>query len=185
MVTSTFDLSGRMRVTNPAYVTRWIAKVKARSVVNENGCWIWQGPVAPNGYGYCGYGGQNVKVHRRMLEVKLGRRFARLEYACHTCDVRRCVNPEHLWLGTSKQNSFDSVSKRRHQGQLKTHCPHGHEFNAENTGYKPDYNGNGIKSRFCKECVRIRLASPEYRRKMYDRQKRYREAKKKLGAIHV
>lgn len=35
-------------------------------------------------------------------------------HVCHTCDVRRCINPDHLWAGTHKLNQEDKVAKGRH-----------------------------------------------------------------------
>lgn len=65
----------------------------------------------------------------------------------HTCDVRNCVNPEHLFLGTYKDNAQDMVKKGRHWNQRKTHCKNGHPF----TGTR-DSRGR----RMCKECEQIR-----------------------------
>lgn len=52
---------------------------------------------------------------------------------CHTCDNPRCVNLDHLWLGTQRENSLDMVSKKRQAFMKKTHCKNGHPFTAENT----------------------------------------------------
>jgi len=32
-------------------------------------------------------------------------------FVCHTCDVKRCINPDHLWLGTNRDNIKDAISK--------------------------------------------------------------------------
>ena len=49
------------------------------------------------------------------------------------CDTQLCVNPEHLQLGTMKDNTHDMISKKRDKNSRKTHCKNGHEFNEENT----------------------------------------------------
>lgn len=50
----------------------------------------------------------------------------------HRCDVPYCVNPEHLFLGTDKENHRDKTAKGRHWQSLKTHCPKGHPYAGDN-----------------------------------------------------
>jgi len=67
---------------------------------------------------------------------------------CHTCDNRRCVRPDHLFLGSHQDNMRDMRAKGRAAGQ-STICPRGHERTPENTYIKPD----GRKR--CKPCGRL------------------------------
>ena len=69
----------------------------------------------------------------------------------HTCDVRACINPEHLWAGTQQENIIDAVKKKRQVHAAKTKCNNGHEYNDENTYY---YKNN----RQCRVCARERHA---------------------------
>src|SRR5882757_8744776 len=79
-------------------------RFKAAYVVDKNGCWIWTKSTYKTGYGMIHYKGKNVRAHRLALTL-----FKGLDptgfYACHTCDVRLCVNPDHLYLGDAQQNS--------------------------------------------------------------------------------
>jgi hypothetical protein len=51
----------------------------------------------------------------------------------HRCDNPICVNPNHLFLGTSADNAQDREAKGRGGNSKKTHCPKGHPYDAENT----------------------------------------------------
>lgn len=79
----------------------------------EGGCWIWKGPVRPNGYGYfCGRRDQKFSAHRRCYEYLVGKIPPGM-VLCHRCDNVRCVNPDHLFPGSQKQNIRDSIEKGR------------------------------------------------------------------------
>jgi hypothetical protein len=78
-----------------------------------NGCILWIGTVNSRGYGSINNGyGKMLYAHRVAWELANGPIPAGL-FACHRCDVRRCVNPEHLFLGTVSDNQADMVAKGR------------------------------------------------------------------------
>jgi hypothetical protein len=78
------------------------------------GCWLWTGTQGRKGYGIFHFTRrQRVYAHRYALERKLGRPLEHGKNACHTCDVRLCVNPEHLYEGTPKQNTRDAIVRGR------------------------------------------------------------------------
>lgn len=90
-------------------------RVAARATPHGD-CLVWQGSTA-GGYGYVTTGARpdrrKVGVHRVVLERKIGRSLGPGEYALHTCDVRTCVNPDHLYVGDHAQNMRDRHRRDR------------------------------------------------------------------------
>ena len=84
--------------------------------VDDNGCWLMKARESNWGYARVHWRENNVrkymKAHRYSYQVFIGEIPEGL-LVCHSCDVRNCVNPEHLWLGTSQDNVDDMVKKGR------------------------------------------------------------------------
>lgn len=96
----------------------------------EPGCWLWIGAVDSHGYGKIKHNKRELKAHRAVYELYRSQIPAHLD-ACHHCDTPACVNPDHIFIGTAKDNAQDAVKKGRYFRPQKAgmvRCAKGHEY---------------------------------------------------------
>lgn len=98
------------------------ARALRESEITEQGCWIWPKFVGEDGYGKFVWHGRARPAHRVSAACFLGFDIESDLHVCHACDVRACVNPAHLWVGTNDDNMRDRDLKGRvHYGE-QVHC---------------------------------------------------------------
>jgi hypothetical protein len=78
----------------------------------ETGCWNWTGAKTPDGYGNLKRGGKSIAAHRYAFEKLVG---PIPSGACilHSCDNPACCNPDHLRVGSQKENIHDAIERGR------------------------------------------------------------------------
>jgi len=81
-------------------------------IVSKDGCWLTDLCCCRNGYPKIGVGGKTQKASRVMFELFNGE-IPKGFYVCHKCDNPSCINPNHLFLGTQKDNMVDMAKKGR------------------------------------------------------------------------
>lgn len=131
-------------------------------VARGDGCWKYLGKIRPDGYGRFKVKRDYRMAHRVAWTIVNGDIPDGLN-VCHHCDVRDCVRPDHLFVGTQADNIHDMWAKGRaiadiskalaspkHNGK-KTHCPRGHEYTEDNTY---TWAGAPGASRQCRACTR-------------------------------
>ncbi len=81
--------------------------------LDDGECWPWLGYIDRGGYGRITVNRAARLAHRISWLVNKGEMPPSDLCVCHSCDVRHCVNPGHLWLGTYYDNNHDKIAKGR------------------------------------------------------------------------
>ena len=123
--------------------------------VRDKDCLIWTKGFQRSGkrgqalYPHATIKGKTRRLNRVVLELSKGIVLTKEQHALHTCDSTKCLNPEHLFVGTHKENMQDKILKSRDHNKIKTHCKHGHAFAGDNLIIRKD----GARS--CRTCMRV------------------------------
>ena len=102
-VTRTYDRNPRKKTPEELFFFK---------VDKTNTCWLWTGCITGKGYGAVTIHQKRKATHRWSWEYHRGEIPPGM-MVLHTCDVRHCCNPEHLFLGTAKDNTQDMLAKGR------------------------------------------------------------------------
>lgn len=98
----------RTKITQPVPLQQRFDKY----ALKRDGCWIWAGMRNALGYGVIRYSGKRSFAHRLSFELYKGQ-IPEGMYVCHKCDNPSCVNPDHLFIGSPKDNMDDMRAKGR------------------------------------------------------------------------
>jgi hypothetical protein len=98
-----------------AYLEEWSMPVPPAS------CRLWLKPISESGHGFAKNNGAHIYAHRLSWEVSVGPIPSGMS-VLHKCDVACCINPDHLFLGTQRENIADMVAKGRQSRGSRRWC---------------------------------------------------------------
>ncbi len=128
-------------------IDRILSKVK---IDKKTGCWNWTGYLTGKGYASIYWNKKQWTVTRLFYFIKNKSMPPKNMYMCHHCDNPRCINLEHIFVGTPSDNQFDAYKKGRkvapHAGIHKKFCIYGHEK-----------TGKTKNQPICRVCNKLRM----------------------------
>lgn len=118
----------------------------------ENGCIEWIGSKFTSGYGQLRFLGKIRRAHRVVAYLLFNTQLDdRTIEVMHTCDNKPCVNPDHLKVGTHKENMRDASVRKRWKTKPREFCKHGHPLSGDNLYLRHSIT-QGRDIRECKTC---------------------------------
>jgi hypothetical protein len=100
---------GKYHAKQPVGIRFWDKVFKSPE---PNGCWLWQGKLNSKGYGTTTAWAKTISTHRLSYILEHGS-IPEDMHVLHKCDVRNCVRPDHLFIGTNHDNVLDCLHKGR------------------------------------------------------------------------
>ena len=104
------------------FIKEDMVRFETRYTKQPDGCWDFTGGIIPDGYGNFPTKDGNIRAHRFSYMIYKGE-IEEGKVIMHTCDNRKCVNPEHLKQGTQQENVLDcSMKNRMNTSHGEAHC---------------------------------------------------------------
>jgi len=101
------------------------------NIMGDNDCWEWTACVSNStGYGAFKSHGKKTDAHRFVYEMLNGEINNSKLFVCHKCNNKKCVNPNHLYLGSPKDNVYDMIRNGNAFGNKKPRTRYGSETNS-------------------------------------------------------
>lgn len=114
-----WQINGHTGLNTGKGCTDPVERFKFLTKREQNGCLEWQGAIATNGYGQTKWNRVYFSAHKFSWTLHRGKVPDGM-LVLHKCDNKRCVDPDHLYIGTVKQNTADAIAR----GQIKTGTAH-------------------------------------------------------------
>lgn len=94
-----------------------LEELKGNCDFPPSGCWVWRGDKRPKGYGVVIHAGIRIAAHRLAYALAHPGKDIDSYLVLHHCDNPPCINPDHLYAGTYKDNNTDTVKRGRYKNQ--------------------------------------------------------------------